>query len=224
MSTTEKINLLDFNRAALETFFVSNGEKPFRARQLMQWVHQRGITDFSLMTDMSKNLREFLSLNCCIELPKIITQQRSADGTRKWLLSVDDSDNAIECVLIPEKSRMTLCVSSQLGCTLNCSFCSTAKQGFNRNLSTAEIIAQLHFAHHSLLAEGYEQGVTNVVMMGMGEPLMNFDNVVDAMDLMLEVIAAAAAQGYEIDSDFAETNMEWSGSSGFSQHCDAGTG
>jgi len=186
MSTTEKINLLDFNRAALETFFVSNGEKPFRARQLMQWVHQRGVTDFSQMTDMSKTLREFLSLNCCIELPKILTRQRSADGTRKWLLSVDDSDNAIECVLIPEKSRMTLCVSSQLGCTLNCSFCSTAKQGFNRNLSTAEIIAQLHFAHHSLLAEGYEQGITNVVMMGMGEPMLNFDAVIAAIDTMCD--------------------------------------
>jgi 23S rRNA (adenine2503-C2)-methyltransferase len=194
MSTTEKINLLDFNRAALETFFVSNGEKPFRARQLMQWVHQRGITDFSLMTDMSKNLREFLSLNCCIELPQILTQQRSADGTRKWLLSVDDSDNAIECVLIPEKSRMTLCVSSQLGCTLNCSFCSTAKQGFNRNLSTAEIIAQLHFAHHSLLAEGYEQGVTNVVMMGMGEPLLNFDAVIAAVDTMCDDFAYALSK------------------------------
>lgn len=186
MSTTEKINLLDFNRATLEAFFVSNGEKPFRARQLMQWVHQRGVTDFSLMTDMSKTLREFLSENCCVELPKLLTQQRSADGTRKWLLSVDGSDNALECVLIPEKSRMTLCVSSQLGCTLNCSFCSTAKQGFNRNLSTAEIIAQLHFAHHSLLAEGYEQGVTNVVMMGMGEPLLNFDAVIAAVDTMCD--------------------------------------
>ena len=186
MSTTEKINLLDFNRATLETFFASNGEKPFRARQLMQWVHQRGVTDFSLMTDMSKALREFLSANCCIQLPKILTQQRSADGTRKWLLSVDDTDNAIECVLIPEKSRMTLCVSSQLGCTLNCSFCSTAKQGFNRNLTTAEIIAQLHFAHHSLLAEGYQQGVTNVVMMGMGEPLLNFDAVIAAVDTMCD--------------------------------------
>jgi len=186
MSTTEKINLLDFNRAALETFFISNGEKPFRARQLMQWVHQRGVTDFSLMTDMSKKLREFLNAHCCIELPRILTQQRSADGTRKWLLSVDDSDNAIESVLIPEKSRMTLCVSSQLGCTLNCSFCSTAKQGFNRNLSTAEIIAQLYLAHHSLLAEGYEHGVTNVVMMGMGEPLLNFDALIAAVDTMCD--------------------------------------
>ncbi len=186
MSVNAKINLLDFNRTALEAFFVSNGEKPFRAKQLMQWVHQRGVTDFALMTDMSKQLREFLQQNCCIELPRILARQKSADGTRKWLLSVDDSDNAIESVLIPEKSRITLCVSSQLGCTLNCSFCSTAKQGFNRNLTTAEIIAQLHFAHHSLLAEGYEQGVTNVVMMGMGEPLLNFDAVIAAVDMMCD--------------------------------------
>ncbi len=183
---TEKINLLDYNRAALEAFFVSNGEKSFRARQLMQWVHRRGVTDFSQMTDMSKNLREFLQRHCCIESPRVLTRQSSADGTRKWLLGVDGSDNAIECVLIPEKSRVTLCLSSQLGCTLNCSFCSTAKQGFNRNLSTSEIIAQLHFAHHTLLAEGYQHGVTNVVMMGMGEPLLNFDAVIAAVDLMTD--------------------------------------
>ena len=186
MSETAKINLLDFNRAALEAFFVANDEKPFRARQLMQWVHQRGVTDFALMTDMSKNLREFLSANCCIEMPRILDRQHAADGTRKWLLAMDDNDNAVECVLIPEKSRMTLCVSSQVGCTLNCTFCSTAKQGFNRNLTTAEIIAQLHFAHHSLIAEGYPQGVTNVVFMGMGEPLMNFDAVIDAVDMMCD--------------------------------------
>ncbi|HEY5739554.1 MAG TPA: 23S rRNA (adenine(2503)-C(2))-methyltransferase RlmN [Gammaproteobacteria bacterium] len=186
MSMHEKINLLDLNRASLEAFFAANGEKPFRARQLMQWVHQRGVTDFAQMTDMSKGLRAFLAANCCIEHPRILTCQRSADGTRKWLLGVDDSDNAIECVLIPEKSRMTLCISSQLGCTLNCSFCSTAKQGFNRNLSTAEIIAQLHLVHHSLLAEGYPQGVTNVVMMGMGEPLLNFDAVIAAVDMMCD--------------------------------------
>ncbi len=194
MSTSEKINLLDFNRAALETFFVSNGEKPFRARQLLQWVHQRGVTDFARMTDMSKSLRAFLAEHCRVERPRILEQQRSADGTRKWLLGVDDSDNAVECVLIPEKSRMTLCVSSQVGCTLNCSFCSTAKQGFNRNLTTAEIIAQLHFAHHSLLAEGYASGVTNVVLMGMGEPLLNFDAVIAATDLMCDDYAYALSK------------------------------
>jgi 23S rRNA (adenine2503-C2)-methyltransferase len=194
MSETAKINLLDFNRAALETYFVDNGEKPFRARQMMQWVHQRGVTDFEAMTDMSKSLREFLAANCRIEAPRILERQRAADGTRKWLLGIDDSDNAIECVLIPEKSRMTLCVSSQVGCTLNCSFCSTAKQGFNRNLTTAEIIAQLHFAHHSLVAEGYPQGVTNVVFMGMGEPLLNFDAVIAAVDLMCDDFAYALSK------------------------------
>jgi 23S rRNA (adenine2503-C2)-methyltransferase len=194
MSETAKINLLDFNRAALEAFFVDNGEKPFRARQLMQWVHQRGVTDFALMTDMSKALRDFLGANCCIERPRILTHQRAADGTRKWLLGVDDNDNAIECVLIPEKTRMTLCVSSQLGCTLNCSFCSTAKQGFNRNLTTAEIIAQLHFAHHSLLAAVPAQGVTNVVFMGIGEPLLNVDAVIAAVDMMCDDYAYALSK------------------------------
>jgi len=186
MSTTAKTNLLDFNRAALEAFFVNHGEKAFRAKQLMQWVHQRGVVDFAQMTDMSKKLRGFLQQHCIIDFPRVLTQQDSADGTRKWLLGVDNDDNAIECVLIPEKSRMTLCVSSQLGCTLNCSFCSTAKQGFNRNLTTAEIIAQLHFAHHSLQREGNSQGVTNVVFMGMGEPLLNFDAVIAATELMCD--------------------------------------
>jgi len=193
MPETEKFNLLNLNRAALEVFFQSNGEKSFRARQLMQWVHQRGVTDFDQMTDMSKTLRQFLNQHCCIELPRVITAQKSSDGTRKWLLSVDDSDNAVECVLIPEKSRMTLCVSSQVGCTLNCSFCSTAKQGFNRNLTTAEIIAQLHLVHHSLLAEG-SSGVSNVVMMGMGEPLLNFDAVIAAVDMMCDDYAYALSK------------------------------
>lgn len=194
MPITEKINLLDLNRAGLEAFFVENDEKPFRAKQLMQWVHQRGITDFAQMTDMSVKLREFLSEHCCIQLPELITAQRSSDGTRKWLLRVDGSDNAIECVLIPEKTRMTLCVSSQVGCTLNCTFCSTAKMGFNRNLTTAEIIAQVHLAHHSLVAEGFERGVTNVVMMGMGEPLMNFDAVISAVDMMCDDYAYALSK------------------------------
>ncbi len=186
MSVTEKINLLQFNRTALEEFFLARGEKAFRARQLMQWVHQRGVTDFSLMTDMSKGLREYLQAHCTVEHPRLLHTQLSADGTRKWLLGVDDSDNAVECVLIPEKSRMTLCVSSQVGCTLNCSFCSTAKQGFNRNLTTAEIVAQVHLAHHSLLAEGHATGITNVVMMGMGEPLLNFDAVIAAIDVFCD--------------------------------------
>lgn len=193
MPLVDKINLLNLSRAGLESFFVENGEKPFRARQLMQWVHQRGVTDFVEMTDMSRSLREFLSENTCIEFPTLIDSQQSADGTRKWLLDIDGVENAIECVLIPEKSRTTLCVSSQVGCTLNCSFCSTAKQGFNRNLTTAEIIAQLHLAHHGLLREG-KQGVTNVVMMGMGEPLLNFDAVMAAVDMMCDDYAYALSK------------------------------
>ena len=178
----------------MSTFFAELGEKPFRAKQLMQWVHQRGVTDFSRMTDMSKELRDILSRKACFEFPRIKTTQQSKDGTRKWLLGVDGADNAIECVLIPENSRTTLCISSQVGCTLNCSFCSTAKQGFNRNLTTAEIIAQLHLVHHSLLNEGKKQGVTNVVMMGMGEPLLNFDAVISAVDMMCDDYAYALSK------------------------------
>ena len=194
MSNIDKINLLNLNRSGLQSFFVELGEKPFRSKQLMQWVHQRGVTDFAQMTDMSKSLRDTLSEKACLEFPRISTTQRSKDGTRKWLLSVDGAENAIECVLIPEKSRNTLCISSQVGCTLNCSFCSTAKQGFNRNLDTAEIIAQLHLVHHSLLREGNVQGVSNVVMMGMGEPLMNFDAVMAAVDMMCDDYAYALSK------------------------------
>lgn len=194
MSNTEKINLLDLNRSGLDSFFVELGEKSFRSKQLMQWVHQRGVTDFEKMTDMSKALRETLGDNACLKFPQIATTQRSTDGTRKWLLSVDGAENAIECVLIPEKSRTTLCISSQVGCTLNCSFCSTAKQGFNRNLTTAEIIGQLHLVHHQLLREGISKGVTNVVMMGMGEPLMNFDAVMAAVEMMCDDYAYALSK------------------------------
>ncbi len=194
MSNIDKINLLNLNRSGLESFFVELGEKPFRSKQFMQWVHQRGVTNFAEMTDMSKSLRDTLSEKACLKFPRISTTQRSKDGTRKWLLSFDGAENAIECVLIPEKSRNTLCISSQVGCTLNCSFCSTAKQGFNRNLDTAEIIAQLHLVHHSLLREGNAQGVSNVVMMGMGEPLMNFDAVMAAVDMMCDDYAYALSK------------------------------
>lgn len=194
MPSTEKINLLNLNRAGLESYFVGIGEKPFRAKQIMQWIHQRGLTDFAGMTDLSQSLRDYLGIHACIELPRVSLAQQSKDGTRKWLLSVDGAENAIECVLIPEKTRTTLCISSQVGCTLNCTFCSTAKQGFNRNLSTAEIIAQLHLAHHSLLREGNAQGITNVVMMGMGEPLMNFDAVIAAIDMMCDDFAYALSK------------------------------
>ena len=194
MSATEKINLLNLNRTDLEFFFAELGERPFRAKQLMQWVHQRGIIDFAQMTDMSKSLRELLEQKASVILPKIGESQLSHDGTRKWLLSVDGAENAIECVLIPEKTRVTLCISSQVGCTLNCSFCSTAKQGFNRNLETSEIIGQLHLIHHILRSEGREMGVTNVVMMGMGEPLMNFDAVIAAVDMMCDDYAYALSK------------------------------
>ncbi len=188
-SAPERINLLDLDRAGLERFFADIGEKPFRARQVMQWIHQRGVTDFAQMTDLSKALRTRLAECATVDLPEVSVDQRSKDGTRKWLLHMDGVENAVECVLIPEDKRMTLCISSQVGCSLNCSFCSTAKQGFNRNLSTAEIIGQLYLAHHALLADGREGGITNVVMMGMGEPLLNYDAVMRALNIMCDDFA-----------------------------------
>ncbi len=186
MTTEFPVNLLELDREAMQAFFVAIDEKPFRARQVMQWIHQRGVTDFSLMTDLSKDLRKKLQEKAKIKLPELTVDQVSKDGTRKWLLHMDGVDNAVECVLIPEDNRKTLCISSQVGCTLNCSFCSTAKQGFNRNLTTAEIIGQLYLAHHALIKDGYENGITNVVMMGMGEPLLNYDAVMSALDIMCD--------------------------------------
>jgi 23S rRNA (adenine2503-C2)-methyltransferase len=184
-----RVNLFDLDRQAMEAFFAGIGEKPFRAKQVMQWIHQRGVTDFDAMTDLAKSLRARLGEVATVDLPEVSVDQRSKDGTRKWLLHMDGVDNAVECVLIPEDKRMTLCISSQVGCTLNCSFCSTAKQGFNRNLGTAEIIGQLHLAHHALLADGREGGITNVVMMGMGEPLLNYEAVMRALDIMCDDFA-----------------------------------
>lgn len=178
-----KLNLLNLDRQAMEGFFAELGEKPFRAVQLTKWIHQRGIADFDAMTDLSKALRAKLREVCEVRLPEAIFDQRSADGTRKWLLRLDGG-NAIETVFIPEPSRGTLCVSSQVGCALECSFCSTATQGFNRNLSVAEIIGQLRFATAALAEEGLN--ITNVVFMGMGEPLLNFNNVVAAVNLMID--------------------------------------
>lgn len=186
-SKTQKPNLLDFDLAGMKAFFQENGEKPFRAVQLIKWLHQRGVLDIDQMTDLSKKLREWLKTHAEIRLPKIIVDQASSDGTHKWLLQLEDG-NCIETVYIPVESRGTLCISSQVGCILNCSFCSTAKQGFNRNLTVGEIIGQLWVAAQSLgqFEEGAERKVTNVVMMGMGEPLLNYDNVLNAMRLMLE--------------------------------------
>lgn len=184
-------NLLDYDPAGLEALLAEWGEKPFRARQLLRWVHQFGERDVEAMTDLAKSLRAKLRTEAVIELPAIRKDSISADGTRKWLLDVG-AGNAIETVLIPEADRRTLCISSQAGCALECAFCSTGRQGFNRNLSTAEIIGQLWWANHRLaLEEGLprhsdRRGVTNVVMMGMGEPLANFDNVVAALRLMID--------------------------------------
>lgn len=186
-SIAEKTNLLNFNEVQLRDFFSSIGEQPYRARQVLQWIHQFGQTDFQKMSNLSKNLRNKLTELSDIRLPEIVTTQISQDGTHKWLLKLA-CGNCIETVFIPEATRGTLCVSSQVGCGLNCSFCSTAKQGFNRNLSTAEIIGQVWIAVRTLSQRQgeHDKRVTNIVMMGMGEPLLNFDAVVTAMDIMLD--------------------------------------
>jgi 23S rRNA (adenine2503-C2)-methyltransferase len=186
---TSKINLLNCDRNELEAFFVSLGEKRFRATQIMKWIYHEGVTDFDVMSNISKKLRVALTAIAEIKLPRVIWQQQSADGTQKWLIQLD-SGNCIETVFIPEPDRGTLCVSSQVGCILDCTFCATAQQGFNRNLTTAEIIAQLWLAHQAL-GGGHagSRTITNVVMMGMGEPLYNFKNVVRAMNLMQDDFA-----------------------------------
>jgi 23S rRNA (adenine2503-C2)-methyltransferase len=186
LSAAEKTNLLNLDRAAMQEFFVGIGEKPFRATQVIQWIHQYGVDDFDAMTNLGKELRARLRDTAAIHAPEIIQDQTAADGTRKWLLRLDDG-NAIETVFIPEEDRGTLCVSSQVGCTLNCSFCSTGHQGFNRSLTVAEIIAQLLVANRALGRDPRgDRIITNVVLMGMGEPLLNFDNVLPAMRLMLD--------------------------------------
>jgi len=180
-----KVNLFDLDRAGMEHFFEAElGEKKFRAHQLMKWMYHRHETDFGNMTDVGKALRTRLEDRCEIRPPAVVLDKPSEDGTHKWLLGMD-AGNAIETVFIPDKGRGTLCVSSQVGCGLNCQFCSTATQGFNRNLSTAEIIGQVWTASKHLGNKTHlERKLTNVVMMGMGEPLLNFDNVVRAMSLM----------------------------------------
>jgi len=180
-------NLLDLDRTGLERFFVEVlGEQKFRAHQVMKWIHHRHITDFDGMTDLGKALRAKLHQHAQVLVPNVVFDKPSADGTHKWLLGMgQDGKNAIETVYIPDKGRGTLCVSSQVGCGLNCTFCSTATQGFNRNLTTAEIVGQVWVAARHLGNVPHQQRrLTNVVMMGMGEPLMNFDNVVRAMSVM----------------------------------------
>jgi 23S rRNA (adenine2503-C2)-methyltransferase len=177
-----KENLLGLDAAALERFFEAQGEKPFRAKQVLRWIHQRGEADFGRMSDLARPLRERLSSIARVQPPVIVGDTAAADGTRKWLLKVDGA-NAVEAVYIPEARRGTLCVSSQAGCVLDCAFCSTGKQGFNRNLASAEIVGQLWLANRLLQGE---RPVTNVVMMGMGEPLLNLDNVIPALRVMLD--------------------------------------
>ena len=180
------MNLIGLDAAGLERFFAEQGEKPFRARQVLRWIHQRGEADFGRMSDLAKALREKLASVARVDAPVIVGDSLAEDGTRKWLLKVDER-NAVEAVFIPETNRGTLCVSSQAGCVLDCAFCSTGKQGFNRNLSTAEIIGQLWLANRLLLIDRQgERPVSNVVMMGMGEPLLNLDNVIPALRIMLD--------------------------------------
>ncbi|MCE4359725.1 23S rRNA (adenine(2503)-C(2))-methyltransferase RlmN [Xanthomonas hortorum pv. taraxaci] len=182
-----KQNLLDLDREGLERFFADTlGEARYRAHQVMKWIHHRYVTDFDQMTDLGKALRAKLHQHAEVLVPTVVFDKPSTDGTHKWLLAMGtDGKNAIETVYIPDKGRGTLCVSSQVGCGLNCTFCSTATQGFNRNLTTAEIVGQVWVAARHLGNVPHQQRrLTNVVMMGMGEPLMNFDNVVRAMSVM----------------------------------------
>lgn len=190
MTTESRINLLGLTKSQLESYFLSIGEKRFRAGQVMQWIHQMGADDFDQMTNLSKALRERLKATAEIRGPEVVHREYSADGTRKWVLKVGNN-SMVETVLIPDGDRKTLCVSSQVGCALDCSFCSTGKQGFQRDLSVAEIIGQVWVANRSYVEDQPKVGervraITNVVMMGMGEPLLNFDNVVPAMEIMLD--------------------------------------
>jgi 23S rRNA (adenine2503-C2)-methyltransferase len=179
-------NLLNFDAQQLTAWFAAHGEKPFRARQVLRWIHKNGEANFTAMTDIAASLRDKLIQQACVVAPSVLREELSQDGTRKWLLDVG-TGNAVEAVFIPEAERGTLCISSQAGCALDCSFCSTGKQGFNRNLSVAEIIGQLWWANRAIgkNADGIWP-VSNVVMMGMGEPLLNFDNTVSALRLMLD--------------------------------------
>ena len=191
-SALNKVNLLGLTRAGMVDFFLELGEKRFRAEQVMKWIHHWGMIDFQQMTNLSQSLRDRLEQIAQIKAPEVVYKHYSQDGTRKWILQLD-ALNSVETVFIPSKNRGTLCVSSQVGCSLNCQFCSTGKQGFQRDLTTAEIIGQIWVANQSFgptmdinRADVNKRAVTNIVMMGMGEPLLNFDNVIPAMELMLD--------------------------------------
>ncbi|PKO34501.1 MAG: 23S rRNA (adenine(2503)-C(2))-methyltransferase RlmN [Betaproteobacteria bacterium HGW-Betaproteobacteria-7] len=179
-------NLLDLDGDSLTSWFAAQGEKPFRARQVLRWIHRSGVADFDAMTDIAKSLREKLKVKAVVRPPTVVSDKLSDDGTRKFLIDVGNG-NAVETVFIPEEDRGTLCVSTQAGCALDCAFCSTGKQGFNRNLTVAEIIGQVWQANKALGAvHGDERLISNVVLMGMGEPLANFENSVAALKLMLD--------------------------------------
>ena len=182
-----KINLLDFTLEELRNYIITIGEKPFRAKQIFKWIHQKGVTDFNEMADLSKDLRGALDSRCIIKAPEVIFEEHSKDGTRKWVINVGENDQ-VELVLIPEKGRSTLCISSQVGCAVDCSFCATGKEGFSRNLTLAEIIGQVWLAANSFGTprSQSDRNITNVVMMGMGEPLLNFIPVVNAMHILMD--------------------------------------
>jgi 23S rRNA (adenine2503-C2)-methyltransferase len=185
----DRVNLLGLPREELEAFVADRlGAKPFRARQLMKWIYRKGAADFAAMSDLAKDFRGALESVAKISVPEIVTEQRSQDGTRKWMLRMDEVQG-IETVYIPEPDRGTLCISSQVGCAMDCSFCSTAQQGFNRNLSVAEIVGQVWLAQRELALEPTRaagRAITNIVFMGMGEPLANYRNVVPAMRIFLD--------------------------------------
>jgi len=190
LAANERVNLLGLDKAELEAFVGTLGSKPFRARQLMQWMYKRGEGDFAAMTDLAKDFRAGLATRAEIAVPQIVKTQVASDGTRKWLLS-GGNGQAFEMVYIPEEDRGTLCISSQVGCVLDCTFCSTAQQGFNRNLTAAEIVGQVWLANRELSGEtgwrvGDDRIITNIVLMGMGEPLANFRNVVPAIRIFLD--------------------------------------
>ncbi len=194
-ATAERVNLLGLTRSELEAFAISIGEKPFRARQLMKWLYKRSVADFGQMTDLAKEFRGRLAAVAEVRVPEVLLRQASADGTRKWLLSMDgsgDTSQAIEMVYIPEPGRGTLCISSQIGCAMDCSFCSTAQQGFNRNLSVADIVGQVWLANRELgnadqfVGSTADRVITNVVFMGMGEPLANYRSIVPAAEILMD--------------------------------------
>jgi 23S rRNA (adenine2503-C2)-methyltransferase len=190
----KKVNLLDLNRQGLRDFFTEMDEKPFRTEQVMKWIYHFGCDDFDLMTNINKSLREKLKERAVIIAPEVKVEQRSEDGTIKWAMTVGNQE--VETVYIPEKDRATLCVSSQVGCALACDFCSTAQQGFNRNLTVSEIIGQVWRAAKiiGVMGEKGTRPITNVVMMGMGEPLLNLNNVIPAMELMLDDLGYALSK------------------------------